>query len=173
MPGLEPTIFMVSLWHSTSVPHVACTHTMKLNILGAKYLSSFYSACLLILHSTRWLTMCVRILSNGSIQRWASTLANRSNARHRSKIRAPPGPLPPDVCIQSVGICVARGAGSDSQLAGVSGCHIFVPAPHAPHPKGLGQRSKVVILPTTGSIIKLKAEMVATTCFGMPTNQIL
>jgi hypothetical protein len=43
-------------------------------------------------------------------QRWASTLANRSNARHRSNIRAPP----PDLCIQSVGICVARGAGSDS-----------------------------------------------------------
>ncbi len=47
-------------------------------------------------------------------QRWASTLANRSNARHRSNIRAPPRPLPPDVSIQSVGICVARGAASDS-----------------------------------------------------------
>jgi len=72
MPGLEPTIFRVSLWHSTSVPHVLCTNTLKLNIFGAKYLSSFYSACLLILHSTRWLTMCVRILSNGSIikQKW-------------------------------------------------------------------------------------------------------
>ena len=81
--------------------------------------------------------------------RWASTLANRSNARHRSYIRAPPRLLPPDVCIQSVGICVARVAGSDSELAGVSGCHIFVPAPHAPPPKGIGQRSKVVILPTT------------------------
>ncbi len=32
----------------------------------------------------------------------------------------------------------------------VSGCHIFVPAPHAPPPKGIGQRYKVVILPTTG-----------------------
>ncbi len=31
----------------------------------------------------------------------------------------PPRPLPPDVCIQSVGISVARGAGSDSQLARV------------------------------------------------------
>ncbi len=31
-------------------------------------------------------------------QRWASTLANRSNARHRSNIRAPPPrPLPPGV----------------------------------------------------------------------------
>jgi hypothetical protein len=47
-------------------------------------------------------------------QRWASTLANRSNARHRSNIRAPPRPLPTDVCNQSVGICVARGAGSNS-----------------------------------------------------------
>ncbi len=37
----------------------------------------------------------------------------------------PPCPLPPDACVQSVGICVARWAGSDSQLAGVSGCHIF------------------------------------------------
>ncbi len=37
-----------------------------------------------------------------------------------------------------------------SYVAGVSGCHIFVPAPHAPPPKGIGQRSKVVILPTTG-----------------------
>ncbi len=83
------------------------------------------------------------------LQRWASTLANRSNARHRSNIRAPPRPLPSDVCLQSVGICVARGAGSDSQLSGVSGCHIFVPAPHAPPPKGIGQRLKVVILPTT------------------------
>ncbi len=82
-------------------------------------------------------------------QRWASTLANRSNARHRSNIRAPPRPLPPDVCTQSVKICVARGAGSDSWLAGVSGCHIFVPAPHAPPPKGRGQKSKIVILPTT------------------------
>ncbi len=50
----------------------------------------------------------------GLDQRWASTLANRSNALHRSNIRAPPRPLPPDVCTQSVGICVARGAGSDS-----------------------------------------------------------
>ncbi len=82
-------------------------------------------------------------------QRWASTLANRSNARHRSNIRAPPRPLPPDVSIQSVEICVAKGEGSDSQLAGVSGLHIFAPAPHAPPPKGIGQRSKVVILPTT------------------------
>jgi hypothetical protein len=30
------------------------------------------------------------------LQRWASTLANRSNARHRSNIRAPPRPLPPE-----------------------------------------------------------------------------
>jgi hypothetical protein len=51
---------------------------------------------------------------DGHKQRWASTLANRLNAQHRSKFRAPPRPLPPDVCIQSVGICVARGAGSDS-----------------------------------------------------------
>jgi hypothetical protein len=47
-------------------------------------------------------------------QRWASTLANRSNARHRSNIIAPPPPSPPNLCIQTVGICVARGAGRDS-----------------------------------------------------------
>jgi hypothetical protein len=42
-------------------------------------------------------------------KRWASTFANRSNAQHRSNIRAaPPPPPPPDVCIQSEGICVAR-----------------------------------------------------------------
>jgi hypothetical protein len=51
------------------------------------------------------------------IKRWASTLAKRSNARHRSNIRAPPRPLPPDECIQSVGMCVARGAGSDKSSA--------------------------------------------------------
>ncbi len=75
--------------------------------------------------------------TEGLWQRWASTLANRSNARHRSNIRAPPPPrpLPPDVCTQIVGICVARWAGSDSQLAWVSGCHIIVPAPHAPPPR--------------------------------------
>ncbi len=33
-------------------------------------------------------------------QRWASTLANRSNARHRSNIRAPPPhPHPPPRCM--------------------------------------------------------------------------
>jgi hypothetical protein len=31
----------------------------------------------------------------------------------------------------------------------VSGCHIFVLAPHAPPPKSIDQRSKTVILPTT------------------------
>ena len=49
----------------------------------------------------------------GMGQRWAWTLANRSNARHRPNIRAPPRPLPPDICTQSVGICVASGVGSD------------------------------------------------------------
>jgi hypothetical protein len=57
-----------------------------------------------------------RILHTATLaQRWASTLANRSNARHRSNIRAPPPrPLPPDICFQSVIICAARGAESDS-----------------------------------------------------------
>jgi hypothetical protein len=81
-------------------------------------------------------------------QRWASTLANRSNARHRSNIRAPPhapSPLPP----KCGNLCGQRGRERFIAVAGVSGCHIFVPAPHAPPPKGIGQRSKVVILPTT------------------------
>ncbi len=45
-------------------------------------------------------------------QRWASTLANRSYARHRSNLRAPfppPPALPSDVCIQSMGICGQKG----------------------------------------------------------------
>ncbi len=49
------------------------------------------------------------ILAFPIFQRWTLTLANMSNARHRSNIRVlPPPPGPPDVCIQSVGICVAR-----------------------------------------------------------------
>ncbi len=65
-----------------------------------------------VLQSKTFLNVVVYLAYFG--QRWASTLANRSNARHRSNIRAPPRPLPLYVCIQSVGICEARGAGSDS-----------------------------------------------------------
>ncbi len=100
-----------------------------------------------------WCLRDVWIRTQSAAQRWASTLANRSNARHRSNIRAPPRPLPPDICFQSMIICVARGAESDSKLARVLGCRIFVPAPHAPPPKGRGQRSKVIILPTTGAAV--------------------
>jgi hypothetical protein len=35
---------------------------------------------------------------------------------------------------------------------GLRRCHIFVSAPHAPPPKGIGQRSKVIILPTTSTV---------------------
>jgi hypothetical protein len=49
-----------------------------------------------------------------SLQRWASTLANRSNARHRSNIRAPP-PAPPQMYVSKVWESVRpEGAGSDS-----------------------------------------------------------
>jgi hypothetical protein len=83
-------------------------------------------------------------------QRWALTLANRSNARQRSNIRAPPRP-PPHRCMypKCENLCGQRVRKRFIAIAGVSGCHIFVPAPHAPPPKGIGQRSKVVILPTT------------------------
>jgi hypothetical protein len=63
------------------------------------------------------LVLCIPILGAQLCsynQRWAATLANRSNARHRSNIRAPPRPLPRDLCIHSVRIWVARGAGSNS-----------------------------------------------------------
>ncbi len=58
--------------------------------------------------------MSLMLFSGAWGQRWASTLANRSNARHRPNIRAPPRPLPPDICTQSVGICVSSMLGSDS-----------------------------------------------------------
>jgi hypothetical protein len=79
-------------------------------------------------------------LPSACIQRWASTLANRSNAPH-DLITEPP---PPDV-----GICVARG--SDSLLAGVRMSNICPCTPCPPPPPGIGQRSKVVILPTSAA----------------------
>ncbi len=66
-------------------------------------------------------------------------------------ISEPPTPPPPRCLYPKCGNLCRQGAGSDSQLAGVSGCHIFVPASHVPPPKGIGQRSKVVILPTTAN----------------------
>jgi hypothetical protein len=87
------------------------------------------------------------------MQRWASTLANRRMLDIDLISEPPATPPPPDVCIQSVGICVARGAGSSSWLPGVSGCHIFVPAPHAPSLEGRGQRLKVVSLPTSARML--------------------
>jgi hypothetical protein len=57
-------------------------------------------------------------------------------------ISEPPShPLPPDVCIQSVRICVARGAGSDSIASwGLRMSHI---CPCTPCPSPQGYRSKV------------------------------
>jgi hypothetical protein len=46
----------------------------------------------------------------GQRQRWASTLANRSNARHRSNIRAPHAPSP-QIYVSKVW---ESGAGRDS-----------------------------------------------------------
>jgi hypothetical protein len=58
---------------------------------------------------------------------------------------------PPDVCIQSVGICVAMGQEAIHSYMW-SGCHIFVPAPHAPGaPLPPGYGSKIVSLPTSGT----------------------
>jgi hypothetical protein len=70
-------------------------------------------------------------------QRWASTLANRLNARHRSNI-------------QSVGICVAR-RGRKRFIASLGQDVTYLslhPMPPPP-PQGIGQRSKFVILPTS------------------------
>jgi hypothetical protein len=61
-----------------------------------------------------YIYVVTRVPVTGLNQRWASTLANRSNARHQPNIRAPPRPLPPDICTQSVGICVSSMVGSDS-----------------------------------------------------------
>ncbi len=82
-------------------------------------------------------------------QRWASTLANRSNARHRSNIRAPPTPPPPRCMYTKCGnLCGQRGRKRFIASWGLRMSHICLCTP-CPSPKGIGQRSKVVILPTT------------------------
>jgi hypothetical protein len=84
-------------------------------------------------------------------QRWASTLANKSNARHRSNIRAPHA-LSPQMYVSKVWESVwPEGQDRKRFIAswGLRMSHIC-PCTPCPCPKGIGQRSKVVILPTTG-----------------------
>ncbi len=64
-------------------------------------------------------------------------------------ISEPPTPPPPKFMYPKCGnLCGQRGT-KWFIASWVSGCQLFVPAPHAPPPKGIGQRLKVVILPTT------------------------
>jgi hypothetical protein len=66
---------------------------------------------------------------------------HRLNARHRSNIRAPPRPLPQDVCIQSVGICVARR--DRKRFIASWGLRMSHICPCTPCPSPQGYRSKV------------------------------
>jgi hypothetical protein len=74
-------------------------------------------------------------------QRWASTLANRSNAQHRSNSRAPPPPPPPRTYVSKVWECVAkRGRKRFIASWGLRMSHICPCTPcHSPP----GSRSKV------------------------------
>ncbi len=82
-------------------------------------------------------------------QRWASTLANRSNARHRSNIRAPHAPSPQMYMYPKCGnLCGQRVRKRFIASWGLRMSHIC-PCTTCPSPQGYRQRSKVVILPTT------------------------
>jgi hypothetical protein len=74
-------------------------------------------------------------------QRWASTLLNRSNARHRSNIRAPPRP-PPHRCmyLKCGNLCGQRGRKRFIASWGLRMSHICHCTP-CPSPQGY--RSKV------------------------------
>ena len=74
-------------------------------------------------------------------QRWASTLANRSNVRHRSNIRAPPKPPPPRCMYPKCGnLCGQRGRKRFIASWGLRMSHI---CPCTPCPSPQGYRSKV------------------------------
>jgi hypothetical protein len=75
------------------------------------------------------------------------TLANRLNARHRSNNRAPP-PTPPQMYPKCGNLCGQRGRKRFIASWGLRMSHICSCTPCASLP-GLGQKSKVVILPTT------------------------
>ncbi len=115
-------------------------HPMPLNFLiyEENYIFFFISA-LLFSYSPPpqlflWFSPLLYTSTVHIIQRWASILANRSNARHRSNIRAPP-PVWESVW--------PEGAGSDSQLAGVRMSHICpcTPCPPRPGRKVKGRKS--------------------------------
>jgi hypothetical protein len=76
-------------------------------------------------------------------QRWASTLANRSNARHRSNIGAPPPPTPPPpkyMYPKCANLCDHRGRKRFIASWGLRMSHI---CPCTPCPSPQGYRSKV------------------------------
>jgi hypothetical protein len=75
-----------------------------------------------------------------SKQRWASTLANRSNARHRSNIRAPPRPPPRCKYSKCGNLCGQRGRKRFIASWGLRMSHI---CPCTPCPSPPGYRSKV------------------------------
>jgi hypothetical protein len=62
-------------------------------------------------------------------------------------------PPPPPPCMYSKcgNLCGQTGRQRFIASWGLRMSHIFVPAPHAPPPQGIGQRSKVVILPTSAN----------------------
>jgi hypothetical protein len=79
--------------------------------------------------------------AKGTHQRWASTLANRSNARHRSNIRVPPTPPPPRCMFPKCGnLCGQRGRKRFIASMSLRMSHI---CPCTPCPSPQGYRSKV------------------------------
>jgi hypothetical protein len=74
-------------------------------------------------------------------QRWASTLGNRTNVRHRSNIRAPPTPPPPRCMYTKCGnLCGQRGRKWFIASWGLRMSHI---CPCTPCPSPQWYRSKV------------------------------
>ncbi len=76
-----------------------------------------------------------------NFQRWASTLANRSNAWHRSNIRAPP-PRPPPRCMypKCGNLCGQRGR---KRFLTSWGLRMSIICPCTPCPSPPGYRSNV------------------------------
>ncbi len=70
-----------------------------------------------------------------------------ANARHPSNIRAPPSPSP-QMYVKCGNLCGQRGRKRFIASWGLRMSHTC-PCTPSPAPKGIGQMSKVVILPTT------------------------